>query len=209
MSSELFLLSDEELVESVQAKNEGAFDELAYRYDKFINFVARKYFIKGATPEDVLQEASIGLYKAALSYCPNTNKSFRSFAFMCIQHNVQRAVSAGNRMKNEALKSYISVYSDDFKQEPEMLVFQKVAEAPEAYVIKNDLYSELNLLMENVLSEMERNILLAYIDGNSYKEISKLNNLDVKSIDNALQRARKKLSAHIDIDGYFHDIAMT
>ncbi len=207
MSEELFLLSDEKLVESVKNKSKEAFDEIVRRYSKFLNYMTRLYYIKGASAEDVRQEALIGLYKAALTYDANSKLSFTGFAFMSIKCNVKRAVSIGNRQKNKPLGDYISIYGEDFTEYEQMSSLQSVAETPEAYVIKQTMIHDVTQVINDNLSEKEKDVLLKFVNGNSYRAIAKNDGVDLKSVDNALNRARNKLSENIDIDDYLSEIS--
>ncbi|MFA0816696.1 MAG: sigma-70 family RNA polymerase sigma factor [Anaerofustis sp.] len=196
------LMSDEELVKMMQsaAHEKEIFNELVIRYKKFINFKTRSYFIAGADKDDVFQEGLIGLYNAVNAYEESRNASFGTFAVLCITRQIQSAVKMASRKKHTPLNGYISLWGDDKEtedlKEKYGLTASDPSQDPEEILMKKELSERVMYVIENLLSEKEKSLYLDFINGNSYREISQKHKQDMKAIDNAIQRARKKIELY-------------
>ena len=193
-------LSDDELIIMAKKGDESSLDFLLNRYKQTAAKIARSYFLVGAEYEDLLQEAMIGLYKAYMSYKPTHGATFSTFAHHCITRNVQTAVKTANRKKNQMLNNSVSltnqgaiVVNTETDQEVN-LVIPSNALSPDQKLIESEKLSEIKEKIKKTLSNFELEVLLYYLNGDSYTEIAKKLNLSNKSIDNALSRVRHKLS---------------
>lgn len=194
-------MTDNELIVRARAYDEGSLDTLMERYLPLVSKIARRYFLVGASQEDLEQEGKIGLYKAYLGYDLGSNASFKTFASMCVRRQIQTAVKLGNRDKNIPLNTYFSinnqgaiVVSKDLHNEEEGCIYiASTVLSPEDNVIQEEKLKEINEQIEKVLSAYEKVVLKSYIEGNNYIEIAKTLDKDPKSIDNALSRIKTKL----------------
>ena len=188
--------SDEDVV--VLAQN-GDGQALAYLLNKYKNFVrskARSYFLIGADHEDIVQEGMIGLYKAIRDYQPSRLSSFRSFAELCVKRQIITAIKAATRQKHVPLNSYVSLNKPLYDEESDRTLLDviegRVTNPEDLYISQEDL-ARIQTQISEVLSDLERQVLDALMDGKSYQEIAELLGRHVKSIDNALQRVKRKL----------------
>ena len=188
--------SDEDVV--VLAQN-GDGQALAYLLNKYKNFVrskARSYFLIGADHEDIVQEGMIGLYKAIRDYQPSRLSSFRSFAELCVKRQIITAIKAATRQKHVPLNSYVSLNKPLYDEESDRTLLDviegRVTNPEDLYISQEDL-ARIQTQISEVLSDLERQVLDAFMDGKSYQEIAELLGRHVKSIDNALQRVKRKL----------------
>ncbi len=183
-------LKDEELAVKAQKNGEGL-EILMARYKNMVNSFARSYFLSDGDVDDLIQEGLVGLFKAISSY--NGKASFSSHAYTCIKSSIISAVKKSNRLKNAPLLNYVSLTgaSEDSNDKTDIILDK--AFGPEEIYINAESMQELNNVIENTLSKFENNILALYLNGYSYSDIAIKTNKDVKSIDNALQRIRKKL----------------
>lgn len=197
-------LPDEELVKLVGAGVEEAFEEITKRYTQRLNFIARKYFLVGASSDDLMQEAMIGLYSACLSYKSKSgNLSFKNFATLCVTRRIQQAVKMANRDKNKAFMSYMSIDSqgklvvgqknDDDETEEVGFYICTDNMSPEQSIVSSEKVKEILQGVNDKLSSFEKSVLKIYIEGYNYIEIAKKLKKDPKSIDNALNRIKIKL----------------
>ena len=189
-------MTDEDVV--VLAQN-GDGQALAYLLNKYKNFVrskARSYFLIGADHEDIVQEGMIGLYKAIRDFQPSRLASFRSFAELCVKRQIITAIKAATRQKHVPLNSYVSLNKPLFDEESDRTLLDviegRVTNPEDLYISQEDL-SRIQTQISEVLSDLERQVLDAFMDGKSYQEIAELLGRHVKSIDNALQRVKRKL----------------
>ena len=196
-------LTDEELVEQVHLGNADALDFLISKYRLFVKAKARSYFLIGADKEDIIQEGMIGLYKAIRDFKEDKLASFRAFAELCITRQIITAIKTATRQKHIPLNSYVSLDKPIYDEESERtlmdIITSPISEDPEYLMINREDYSHLERKMVEVLSELEQKVLIRYLEGQSYNEISKELNRHVKSIDNALQRVKRKLERHIEL----------
>ena len=196
-------MSDEQLVEQVHQGNTDALDYLITKYRLFVKSKAKSYFLIGADKEDIVQEGMIGLYKAIRDFKGDKLSSFRAFAELCITRQIITAIKTATRQKHIPLNSYVSLDKPIYDEESERtlmdIIISPVTDDPERIIINQEDYSRLEHKMGEVLSELELQVLSRYLAGQSYYEISGELNRHVKSIDNALQRVKRKLERHLEI----------
>jgi RNA polymerase sporulation-specific sigma factor len=195
--------SDVELVERARGGDERSLEGLIARYRNFARSKARSYFLAGSDKEDVVQEGMIGLYKAIRDFDLNQETPFRAFAELCISRQILTAIKTANRQKHQPLNSSLSLdapaYGDDqsdrsvgdnIQASPLMDPAEMVISAEEIEAIRDS--------MRDNLTQLEGDVLRLYMDGKSYEEIAGALGNHVKSIDNALQRIKRKLQRHLD-----------
>ncbi|MEK4630374.1 MAG: RNA polymerase sporulation sigma factor SigH [Solibacillus sp.] len=196
-------LTDEDLIEQVHQGNADALDFLISKYRLFVKAKARSYFLVGADKEDIIQEGMIGLYKAIRDFKEDKLASFRAFAELCITRQIITAIKTATRQKHIPLNSYVSLDKPIYDEESERtlmdVITSPISEDPEYLMIHREDYRHLERKMGEVLSELEQQVLIRYLEGQSYNEISEDLNRHVKSIDNALQRVKRKLERHIEL----------
>lgn len=196
-------LEDEDIVSRV---HEGDLHALEYLINKFKNFVrakAKSYFLIGADREDVIQEGMIGLYKAIRDYKGDKLSTFRAFAELCITRQMITAVKTATRQKHIPLNSYVSLDKPIYDEESDrtlldVICASKIAD-PMEMIINQEKHDDIEIKMSEILSDLERKVLMLYLDGRSYQEISVDLKRHVKSIDNALQRVKRKLERYLEI----------
>ena len=191
-------MTDEEVVALIKTKtNKLAQDYLLQKYKGFVRAKARSYFLIGAEREDIIQEGMIGLYKAIRDYRDDKLASFRASAELCITRQIITAIKTATRQKHIPLNSYISLNKPVYEDESERTLLDMISSVkitnPENMVINYEEFNTVEKEMNKVLSDLEWQVLRSYIDGKSYQEISVELHRHVKSIDNALQRVKKKL----------------
>ena len=195
-------MSDEQLVEQVHQGNTDALDFLITKYRLFVKSKAKSYFLIGADKEDIVQEGMIGLYKSIRDFKGDKLSSFRAFAELCITRQIITAIKTATRQKHIPLNSYVSLDKPIYDEESERtlmdIIISPVTDDPERIIINQEDYSRLEHKMGEVLSELELQVLSRYLAGQSYYEISGELNRHVKSIDNALQRVKRKLERHLE-----------
>ncbi len=195
---------DEELVLMAQNGDEAAQEYLLDKYKSLVRAKSRAYFLIGADSEDIIQEGMIGLYKAVRDYNEEKNASFRSFAELCVNRQMITAIKAATRQKHQPLNSYVSLNKPVYEEESEqtyMDFLQSSSSAllnPEALLIGQENKSFLENQMVKNLSSFETRVLVLYLQGRSYFEIAHVLDKPEKSIDNALQRVKKKLEKFLE-----------
>lgn len=196
--------NDEELIEMVHQGNTDALDFLITKYRLLVRAKARSYFLIGADKEDIVQEGMIGLYKAIRDFKGDKLSSFRAFAELCITRQIITAIKTATRQKHIPLNSYVSLDKPIFDEESDRTLMDVLTGAimddPEALMIHREEFGYLEEKMSEILSELELQVLALYLDGQSYHEISAELNRHVKSIDNALQRVKRKLERHLVLE---------
>lgn len=189
--------SDEALVLRAQSGSETAQRALIDRYKAMVRYKAGLYFLPGADREDLIQEGMIGLFKAITEFDPSRNPQFRSFANLLVKRQLLTAIKSSQRQKHLPLNGYISLHGTrtNTAGEPSILetLRAKSDEGPEAKLIAEETLKLMESKIEERLSFLEWRVLMFYLEGLSYQEISVKMNRSVKSIDNALQRIKKKL----------------
>ena len=201
-SAPLDSLTDEELVEETRNGRSEALDELLQRYRRFARIKARSYFLVGGDRDDVVQEGMIGLYKAVRDYETGHGASFRSFAELCITRQILTAIKTATRQKHTPLNSYVSFdlpQHDEGGRTVADTISAEDGSDPLDQLVQSDQVSRLRELFDEVLSELESNVLQLYVEGRSYQEIADQLGRHVKSIDNALQRIKRKLESHLGV----------
>jgi len=197
-------LSDEELISYIKNTKDNkdpAYEYLINKYKVFVKAKSRAYFLVGADHDDVLQEATIGFFKAIRDFDETKEVSFKAFADLCITRAIQSAIKTANRLKNIPLNNYVSL-SEEYKGEENSNSIENILDIspvnnPEQMVISNEGCKDIEQEMLNNLSSFEHKVLSMYIDGYGYKEIAKKLKKTEKSIDNALQRIRNKLNKYL------------
>lgn len=192
--------NDEELIEIIRNGNKYALEHLIDRYKGLVNMKVGKYYIIGAEREDIVQEGLIGLFKAIKSYQPDKQSSFKNFANMCIERQLITAIKSSNRQKHMPLNSYLSLNmnaydtSEDNQNDTDLLeVFNaNLVEDPLDTITQKEYYKIIENTIDKTLSDFEKQVLNFYMQGASYVQIAEKLNTPVKSIDNAIQRIRKK-----------------
>jgi RNA polymerase sporulation-specific sigma factor len=193
---------DDELVLAARSGDEGALTELLTKYRAFARVKARSYFLVGADREDIVQEGMIGLYKAVRDFNPDMQTSFRAFAELCVTRQIITAIKTATRQKHGPLNNYVSfsrpVAGDDDGERVLGDVLPTVAVSdPADLVISAERIRALQAHFDEVLSDLETEVLRLYVEGKSYQEIAERLQRHVKSIDNALQRIKRKLEGHL------------
>ena len=192
--------SDEALVERARGGDESATELLLHRYRHYARAKARSYFLAGADKEDIVQEGMIGLFKAVRDFQPHHNAAFRGFAELCITRQIITAIKTATRQKHMPLNSYVSLnkpMSDDEEMPITSILAERGGADPAEVVISAEEVESIKSSMGRVLSALETEVLELYMDGKSYQEIADLLGRHVKSIDNALQRIKRKLEQHM------------
>ena len=188
---------DEILIEFARAGDNQALERLIEKYRHLVRAKSRSYFLIGGDYEDIIQEGMIGLYKAVRDFRGDKLSSFRAFAELCITRQIITAIKTATRQKHSPLNSYISldkpVYEEDSERPLLDILVETHAKSPEDLLIIRENQEDMETKIGCVLSELEQQVLQLYIDGRSYQEMSGLLGRRNKSIDNALQRIKRKL----------------
>ena len=204
-------LTDEEILLAIKDND----DELALEYliNKYRNFVrakARSYFLIGADREDIIQEGMIGFYKAIRDFRNDKLSSFRAFAELCVTRQIITAIKTATRQKHIPLNSYISLNKPIYDEDSDRTLMDVLSGGklsdPEELVISREEFADIEKKMEEILSDLEWRVLMSYLDGKSYQEIAADLGRHVKSIDNALQRVKRKLEKYMENRGDELDI---
>ncbi len=195
---------DEDLVEAAKQGDERAFEYLINKYRNFVRVKAKAYFLVGADREDIIQEGMIGLYKAIRDFRRDKLSSFRAFAELCITRQIITAIKTATRQKHIPLNSYISLNKPIYDEDSDRTLLDvisgmKVAD-PEELVINQEVSARMRDRIRRNLSELEHRVLTAYLEGKSYQEMAAELRRHVKSIDNALQRVKRKLEKNLERD---------
>ncbi|WP_158323177.1 RNA polymerase sporulation sigma factor SigH [Lederbergia ruris] len=197
------LLEDEELIELIQEGESEALDYLIKKYRNFVRAKARAYFLIGADREDIVQEGMIGLYKAIRDFKEDKLASFKAFAELCITRQIITAIKTATRQKHIPLNSYVSLDKPIYDEESDRTLMDVISGAkildPEELLINREKIHNIESKVMELLSDLERKVLALYLDGRSYQEISEELDRHVKSIDNALQRVKRKLERYLEL----------
>ena len=195
-------LSDEEIVSLCHEGDSLAVEFLLNKYKNFVRSKARSYFLIGADHEDIVQEGMIGLYKAIRDYKQDKLSSFRAFAELCITRQIITAIKTATRQKHIPLNSYVSLNKPLYDEESDRTLLDILMEGtnsnPEDMIINQENLGHIHRKINEVLSGLEQEVLAAYLDGKSYQEIAEALGRHVKSIDNALQRVKRKLEKYLE-----------
>ena len=195
-------LSDDELIEVIRDGDKDAQEFLIKRYKNFVLAKSRSYFLVGADREDIVQEGMIGLYKAIRDYQIDRLASFRAFAELCITRQIITAIKAATRQKHQPLNSYISLNKPIYDEESDRTLLDVLKGGklsnPEKVFISQEQYDLIENKINEMLSDLEYDVLQEYLKGKSYKDIADSLDKHVKSVDNALQRVKRKLEIFLE-----------
>lgn len=193
---------DEEIIDDAKGGDVKALEYLINKYKSFVRAKARTYFLIGADREDIIQEGMIGLYKAIRDFRVDKLSSFRAFAELCITRQIITAIKTATRQKHIPLNSYVSLNKPIFDEESDRTLMDIISEEsvsdPEEMVINREEFLGIELKMSEILSELEWEVLSLYLQGKSYQEVAEDLKRHVKSIDNALQRVKRKLEKYLE-----------
>jgi len=195
-------LTDEQIVQLCHDGDSMAEEYLLNKYKNFVRSKARSYFLIGADHEDIVQEGMIGLYKAIRDFKQEKLSSFRAFAELCITRQIITAIKTATRQKHIPLNSYVSLNKPLYDEESDRTLLDILMEGstgnPEDMIINQENLGNIHQKINEVLSGLEQEVLAAYLDGKSYQEIAEALGRHVKSIDNALQRVKRKLEKYLE-----------
>ncbi len=191
-------MGDEAIALKAQQGDIYATEYIIKKYKNLVKSRSRTYFLIGADKEDIVQEGMIGLFKAIRDFKTEKCASFKTFAELCITRQIITAIKTATRQKHIPLNSYISLNKPVFEDDTEQTLIDTLSEKtvfnPEEIMITKEHFSDLREKMSKNLSKLEWNVLSLYLDGKSYVEIAKKLNKSEKSIDNALQRIKRKVA---------------
>ena len=179
-----------------------ALDYIINKYKNFVRVKAKSYFLIGADKEDIIQEGMIGLYKAIRDFDGTKTNSFKCFAEVCITRQIITAIKTATRQKHIPLNSYVSLNKPIYDEESERtlldIISTTIVTDPEELIISKEELRRIESKMNELLSNLELEVLELYLNGKTYQYIADRLNRDVKSIDNALQRVKRKLEKHLE-----------
>lgn len=194
-------LTDEEVVGLAQNGDEQAVEYILEKYKALVKARVRAYFLMGADKEDLLQEGMIGLFKAIRDFSKDKQSNFAGFADLCATRQIVTAIKTATRQKHMPLNNYVSLNKPVYTDESERTLLDSVSQAivsdPEQIVINEEEYNRTSMKILSSLSDFEKDVLELYLQGRSYNEIAMQQNRSAKSIDNALQRIKKKVEASL------------
>lgn len=197
-------IPDEKIASWANDGDSTALDYLIRKYKNIVRAKARSYFLIGADSEDIIQEGMIGLFKAIRDYDPKKNDNFRAFAELCVKRQIITAIKSATRQKHIPLNSYVSLNKPIFDDESERTLLDvlkgKRSMNPETLYITREEVATVKEKIGKILSKLEWEVLTCYLAGESYQEIAEELDRPVKSIDNALQRVKKKIEKYLEID---------
>lgn len=196
------VLLDEDIVSMAQLGDNEAQEYLINKYKNFVRAKARSYFLIGADKEDIIQEGMIGLYKAIRDFKGDKLSSFRAFAELCVTRQIITAIKTATRQKHIPLNSYVSlnkpIYDEDSDRTLLDIISGSQVTDPEELIISREEFDDIEGKMCEILSSLEWEVLMSYLEGKSYQEIARDLRRHVKSIDNALQRVKRKLERYLE-----------
>lgn len=179
-----------------------ALEYIMAKYKNFVRIKAKSYFLIGADKEDILQEGMIGLYKAIRDFDENKAHSFKAFAEVCITRQIITAIKTATRQKHIPLNTYVSLSKPIYDEESERTLLDIITASmvtnPEELIISKEELKNIEDKINNLLSDLEQEVLGLYLNGKSYQEIADIIGKEPKSIDNALQRVKRKLEKHLE-----------
>jgi RNA polymerase sigma-H factor len=195
-------LDDAYLVALAKRGSADAYERIIKRYRGFVRLKASSYFLLGGDPEDLIQEGLVGLYKAIRDFRSDRESSFRNFAELCITRQIITAVKTASRNKHAPLNQYVSFAQTPAAAGESETTLEEIlpgpgSEDPAQRVIATEELQALVACMSSVLSELESRVLSLYLDGHSYEAIGERLECDTKTVDNALQRVKRKVGAHL------------
>lgn len=194
-------LDDIELIKMTKSGDKKALNYLLKKYTEVVNMKIGKYFIVGAEREDIMQEGLIGLFKAIKCFDPEKQSSFKTFANLCIERQLQTAIKSSTRQKHMPLNSYLSLNVSAYDENDDTSLLDifdaNIVEDPLDMITKKEYYNFVEGRIDETLSDFEKQVLKRYTEGESYTEIAQKLDAPVKSVDNAIQRIRKKTVKNI------------
>ena len=200
-------LTDEQIISQIKQGDQESLAYLLEKYKNLVNIKVSKYFMIGAEKEDILQEGMIGLFKAIKDFKEEKQKSFKSFANICIERQLITAIKSSNRQKHMPLNSYLSLNMTAFENEDGNndtqivdVLENTVIEDPLDTITKKEYFSSVENVIDSSLSDFEKKVLNRYVQGESYVKIAERLDAPVKSVDNAIQRIRKKTAKNIQAE---------
>ena len=200
--SDFQLMIDEEVVEFAREGDDVALEYMINKYKNFVRAKARSYFLIGADREDIIQEGMIGLYKAIRDFRMDKLSSFRAFAELCITRQIITAIKTATRQKHIPLNSYVSLNKPIYDEDSDRTLLDVISGSkisdPEELIISREEFDDIEEKMGEILSSLEWKVLMSYLEGKSYQEIAEDLKRHVKSIDNALQRVKRKLERYLE-----------
>lgn len=198
-------MTDEQLLKLIKKEDKTALNCLIDRYKDAVEMKVTKFFITGAEKEDIVQEGLIGLFKSIRNFNPDKQNSFKTFANLCIERQIITAIKGSNRQKHLPLNSYVSLnntgYDNENGEEDNQLIDvlnSNTIEDPLDTITKNEYLKDVEKSINQTLSDFEKKVLNKFVQGESYTEIAESLNSPVKSVDNAIQRIRKKTVKNIE-----------
>ncbi|AEG58578.1 RNA polymerase sporulation sigma factor SigH [Desulforamulus ruminis] len=196
------VMVDEDVVEFAREGDDAALEYLINKYKNFVRAKARSYFLIGADREDIIQEGMIGLYKAIRDFRMDKLSSFRAFAELCITRQIITAIKTATRQKHIPLNSYVSLNKPIYDEDSDRTLLDVISGSkitdPEELIISREEFDDIEEKMGEILSSLEWKVLMSYLEGKSYQEIAEDLKRHVKSIDNALQRVKRKLERYLE-----------
>lgn len=188
-------ISDEELLRQIKTGNDDAMECLLERYRDMVRKEARKFFLAGGDEEDLIQEGMIGLFKAITSYQQGKNTSFSTFAYLCVQRQIYTTITAFNRKKHIPLNTSISLSEQKNEDDETSLdeILETPEKTPEELLLRKEEVKDYYRMIDQKLSKFEKQVMYYYLNGENYTMIAKRLGRTDKSIDNAIQRIRKKI----------------
>lgn len=196
------VMCDEDIVEMVRTGDPLAEEHLINKYRNFVRAKARSYFLIGADREDIIQEGMIGLFKAIRDFRCDKLSSFRAFAELCVTRQIITAIKTATRQKHIPLNSYVSLNKPIYDEDSDRTLLDVITGSkitdPEELIISREEFDDIEEKMGEILSSLEWKVLMSYLEGKSYQEIAVDLKRHVKSIDNALQRVKRKLERYLE-----------
>ncbi len=193
------------LVALAKQGSKDAYQQIIKRYQRFVRLKASSYFLMGGDSDDLIQEGLIGLYKAVRDYRTDRESSFRNFAELCVTRQIITAVKTSTRNKHQPLNSYVAFsnspaagMADDGDSSLEEVLPGSSVHEPDSQVMSSEELNSLVDCLASALSELESRVLALYLDGRSYEDIAERIGCDTKTVDNALQRVKRKVGVHLD-----------
>lgn len=194
-------MSDEDLISIIKSGDKNALEFLISKYKELVNMKVSKFFMIGAEREDIVQEGLIGLFKAIKNYNSEKQNSFKTFANLCIERQLITAIKTSNRQKHMPLNSYLSLNVAAYEEDEDSSLIDvfdaQQMEDPLETITKKEYYQTVENAIDKSLSDFEKQVLNRYIQGESYIQIAEKLDTPVKSVDNAIQRIRKKAIKNI------------
>ena len=192
---ELKTISDEKLLRQIQSGNDDAMECLLERYRDMVRKEARSFFLAGGDEEDLIQEGMIGLFKAVTSKKKKKSTSFSTFAYLCVQRQIYTTITAFNRKKHIPLNTAISLFEQKNQEEELSLdeILETPEETPEEMMLRKEELNDYYKMLDQNLSKFEKQVMYHYLNGETYTTIAKKLGKSDKSIDNAIQRIRRKI----------------